>query len=137
MKQGFEDAFTDIQSDYISLCLELCGSAADEVNVLIYQDRHGCAFNAFFRRNRRIITTSDLADDELAERFLELGTDDIDKLIRCCEEYGHPCPNLMKLTYDILSGHFDAHYEYDPVLETGDVSFEDLFRGWIREKHQS
>ena len=35
MKQGFEDAFMDLQSEYISLCMEVCGDLADEIDVLI------------------------------------------------------------------------------------------------------
>jgi hypothetical protein len=28
-----------------------------------------------------------------------MGTEDIDKLLACCEEYGHPCPNELRLIY--------------------------------------
>ena len=31
MKQGYEDAFMDLQSDYISLCLEYAEGHAEEV----------------------------------------------------------------------------------------------------------
>ena len=70
MKQGFEDAFMDLQSEYISLCMEVCGDLADEIDVLIYQDRICCAFNAFFVEKGAIKTAEAYADDLLVERFL-------------------------------------------------------------------
>jgi len=136
MKNGFEDAFTDLQSEYISLCMEVCGDSADEINVLIYQDKSCCAFNAFFVEKGAVKTAEAYADDLLVERFLEMGTDDIDKLLACCEEYGYPCPNEMRLIYETRTGRFNAEYQYRPVLETEDMSFFDLFTGWISEKKE-
>ena len=136
MKKGFEDAFTDLQSEYISLCMEVCGDLADEINVLIYQDQSCCAFNAFFVEKGVVKTAEAYADDPLVERFLEMGSEDIDKLLACCEEYGHPCPNQLRLIYDTRTGHFDAAYQYQPVLETDDLSFFDLFSSWISEKKE-
>ncbi len=136
MKQDFEDAFMDLQSEYISLCMEVCGDLADEIDVLIYQDHICCAFNAFFVEKGSIKTAEAYADDPLVERFLETGTEDIDKLLTCCEEFGHPCPNELRLTYDTRVGRFDAKYQYQPVLETEDLSFSDLFTNWISEKKE-
>lgn len=137
MKQGFEDAFMDLQSEYISLCMEVCGDLADEIDVLIYQDQNCCAFNAFFVEKGAVKTADAYADDPLVERFLEMGTEDIDKLLNCCEEYSHTCPNELRLIYDTRTGHFDARYQYRPVLETEDLSFFDLFNGWISEKKEA
>ncbi len=47
------------------------------------------------------------------------------------EEYSHPCPNELRLIYDTSAGRFDAKYQYQPVLETEDLSFSDLFTSWI------
>ena len=71
----------------------------------------------------KLKTAEAYADDPLVERFLEMGTEDIDKLLACCEEYGHPCPNELRLTYDTRTGRFDADYQYQPALEAGDLSF--------------
>ena len=81
MKEGFEDAFTDLQSEYISLCLEVCGPAADEIDALIYQDERTRSFNAFFVENGEVKTAEDYADPDLVHQFLKLGTADIVRLL--------------------------------------------------------
>jgi hypothetical protein len=95
-----------------------------------------CAFNAFFVEKGAIKTAEAYADDLLVERFLEMGTEDIDKLLACCEEYGHPCPNELRLIYDTRVGRFDVKYQYQPVLEMEDLSFSGLFTSWISEKKE-
>ncbi len=57
-------------------------------------------------------------------------------LLACCEEYGHPCPNELRLIYDTRVGRSDVKYQYQPVLEMEDLSFSDLFTSWISEKKE-
>ena len=77
MLLGFEDAFMEIQSGYITLCLDLAGNV-DEVNVFIYQDDVSCTFNAFFVKDGKIKTPDESAAESIVDKFYELGVEDIE-----------------------------------------------------------
>ena len=66
---GFEDAFTEIQSDYISLCLEYVGNDADEVFAYIYQTSGMRMFNAFFRKDGKVFSAGQLGSEEASDEF--------------------------------------------------------------------
>ena len=38
MIKGFEDAFTDLQSEFVSLCMEYTNESVDKIYIYIYQD---------------------------------------------------------------------------------------------------
>ena len=46
----FEDAFTDLQSEFVSLCMEYTGGCVDKIYIYIYQDASQKMFNAIFVR---------------------------------------------------------------------------------------
>lgn len=37
MIKGFEDAFTDLQSEFVSLCMEYTNGSVDKIYIYIYQ----------------------------------------------------------------------------------------------------
>ena len=46
MIKGFEDAFTDLQSEFVSLCMEYTNGSVDKIYIYIYQDTTQKMFNA-------------------------------------------------------------------------------------------
>lgn len=136
MLLGFEDAFMEIQSGYITLCLDLAGNV-DEVNVFIYQDDVSCTFNAFFVKDGKIITPDESAAESIVDKFYELGVEDIDKLIGVCEKFDHKCPNEFRLTYNTHTKHFDAKYGYSNYAETSELTPFDVFVDWMNSYSQS
>lgn len=136
MLLGFEDAFMEIQSGYITLCLDLAGNV-DEVNVFIYQDDVSCTFNAFFVKDGKIKTPDESAAESIVDKFYELGVEDIDKLIGVCEKFDHKCPNEFRLTYNTHTKHFDAKYGYSNYAETSELTPFDVFVDWMNSYSQS
>ena len=136
MLLGFEDAFMDIQSNYISLCLELVDNIddVDEVNVFIYQDEKSCTFNAFFVKDGAIKTPDELAPESTVDEFYEAGVEDIDKLIGVCKKYEHKCPNEFKLTYNTKTKEFDSKYSYDNYAETTEKTPFEAFYEWMKTR---
>ena len=130
MLLGFEDAFTEIQSKYITLCLDLAKNV-DEVNVFIYQDNVACTFNAFFVQDGVVKMPDQLAPENIVDKFYEIGIEDIDKLIGVCEKYEHKCPNEFKLTYNAKTKHFDAKYGYSNYAEISEITPFDVFVKWM------
>ncbi|EWM52146.1 hypothetical protein [Ruminococcus flavefaciens] len=129
---GFEDAFTDIQSEYISLCLEYVNNDVDEVFAYIYQTRSMKMFNAFFKKDGKILSAGQLGTEEASDEFLEVGRDDISKIVDVCDKYEHKCPNELKLVYNVKTKKFDAELGYEDYSEKEKVTPFEVFLNWFR-----
>ena len=72
--------------------------------------------------------------DELAFRFLKIGTEDVQKLDILGEKHNRPVPTELKLYYDVLTKQFRAEYKYEEVCSsrTGKAAGEVFFE-WIAE----
>ena len=55
MIKGFEDAFTDLQSEFVSLCMEYTNESVDKIYIYIYQSDTQIFFNAFFAKDKKKI----------------------------------------------------------------------------------
>ncbi|MEE0873062.1 MAG: hypothetical protein UIH27_06275 [Ruminococcus sp.] len=131
---GFEDLFTAIQSDTIALCLEYLENSnvfADKIFVFFYQSSHERMFNAFFKIGDKVKTVGEIAGEYESEEFLDVGDEDLEKLIEACKKYEHSCPNEFKLVYDVNTESFDADYGYEAYSETSDKSPAEVFEEWI------
>ena len=56
MGKVFEDDFMELQSQFISLCLEVSGKKVDEVYAYISIEKQSKMFNAFFTVNGNVVT---------------------------------------------------------------------------------
>lgn len=79
--KGFEDAFTDLQAEFVSLCMEYTNGNVDKIYIYIYQDTSQKMFNAIFVKGNDVIPAGNFADDEASDEFLSIGTKDINKLV--------------------------------------------------------
>ena len=136
-ERPFEDAFMEVQSGLVSLCLELTGDRADQF--YLYDSIEGGAqgaalsFNAFVEAGGRVLTLQQLdLDEDRVWQFLRLGTGDLQKLRDICGRYGQPVPTELKLVYDVRSGRFSSRYQYQPVLGP-DKGVPDVLQAWIEE----
>ena len=133
---GFEDAFTNAQADYISLCLEFAQMGQIDVDIVygfIYQVPGMITFNVFFRVGEEIKSIDDIGSDELIDRFFDLGYEDVTKLIEVCERYEHKCPNQIKMIYNAKTKAFDAEYSYN-ASDDDDIDPDEIFFGWMDEE---
>ena len=134
MKPGYEDALTDLQSEYISLCLEYAEGTAEEVFAYIYRTNTMRMFNAFFRSDGKILAASQLPSSCSDEEFLDLGRDDISKLEALCEKYEAPVPNEIKMQYNAKTGKFDAHMSYEDYSVKDKTTPMTVFMNWLKEE---
>lgn len=134
MMIGFEDAFTAVQADYISLCLELVGDDVDTVYGFIYQVPGMHTFNVFFGKNGEIKTLDDVASKEMIEQFFSVGSEDVNKLLEVCARYEHKCPNQLKMIYDTKTKHFDADYVYMKPAEIEETSPLEVLMDWMDDE---
>ena len=113
MKQNFENAFSSVQSDYISLCLEYAEGKAEEIFCYVYSTETMRMFNAFFRSGDKILTANQMPSSCSDDEFLEMGRKDISKLEEVCKEFEAERPNELKMHYDVRTGKFDARVSYE------------------------
>ena len=135
MSKVFEDAFMDLQAGLISLCLEVINRKADKVFAYGSNEKKSKSFNAFFEIDGEIKTLGQLnVPRDLAFRFLDIGTEDVEKLDALGEEYNRPVPTELKLYYDIPTNAFRADYKYEEVCSerTGRDASE-VFLEWVEE----
>lgn len=138
MSKQFEDEFMDLQSEFISLSLELTKKRVDKIYAYASIEKKSKMFNAFFEVNGEIKTLNQLGiNSVLIMQFLKLGTGDLDKIKTLCNEYNMPVPTELKMYYDVKSGKYNADYEYKEICsaKTG-ISSGEVFMNWFNEKKQ-
>ena len=135
MSQVFEDAFMDFQSSLISLCMEAVGTKVDKIYAYCSNEKKSKMFNVFFKVKNAVKKLNEIdISSETQIQLLKIGTKDLPKLDKLCEEYSKPVPREIKMIYDVKNGKFDASYKYDEVCtpQSG-IAAEDVFRQWRDE----
>ena len=135
MKENFEDKFMEVQTDLISLCLEVTESKIDKIFAYVSIEKKSTMFNAFFEKEGKILTINQLnIDRRTVMDFLRIGTTDLTKIKKICEQNETQTPTEIKMYYDVKSGKYKADYKYDEVCsdKTG-MSSGEVFMKWYNE----
>ncbi len=123
----FEDRFSELQADMISICMEYVEDRADKVYVYASREEGVISSSFFYLINNKYVEPYKLNDalvngeeryDVSPERgfmVLDILNEDIEKIEVLCKEYERDIPTEMKLIYDVKSGSFKAEYKYDLV----------------------
>ncbi|WP_297430667.1 hypothetical protein [Clostridium sp.] len=129
----FEEYFSEIQADMISICLEYVNNRAEKI--YLYASCEGnIAFSSFFYKiNNIYVKKHNLNDaiDESEERYdvsterqfavLNIINDDVKKIKNLCIEYERDVPTELKLIYDVKKNSLKAEYKYDLVYSNDSV----------------
>lgn len=123
----FEDRFSELQADMISICLEYIEERADKVYVYASCEESIISSKFFYLINNKYVKPHKVNDalangderyDVSSERqfmVLDILNEDIEKIKELCLDYEKDMPTEMKLIYDVKSGKFKAEYKYDLV----------------------
>lgn len=121
----FEDYFTEIQSDMVSICLEYVENKADEIYIYTSFESNVATSNYFYNIGGNILKKHNLNNanngfnyDVSLERqrdCLQILIDDIKQLVEVCKKYGRPMPTEIKMVYDVKTKQFNADYKYNLV----------------------
>lgn len=123
----FEDKFSALQADMISICMEFVEDRADKVYVYASCEEGVISSRFFYLINNKYVKSHRVNDaledgnqkfDVSPERgfmVLEILNEDIEKIKALCNECEREMPTEMKLIYDVKSGNFNASYKYDLV----------------------
>ena len=144
MGKVFEDYFSELQADMVSICLEYVDNRADRIYIYCsceetiissdffyciegkIKERHELNEDNVNKSNKYIYDTS----SERQDMVLEILTEDIEKIKALCQRYNKEMPTEIKLIYDVQKNKLKAEYKYDlvyynePVKTADDIAME-------------
>ena len=139
--KNFEDKLSEIQTDMISLALELAEGKIDTAYIYGSYENNSLSFNSFFAKDRKVYTINKL--DELGIenlttdrmfQYLDIGISDLERLITLFQEDKKQAPTQLKLVYDNVNKKAKAQYSYDLFHSNSDtITPEDIFMEWYNE----
>ncbi|AZV44289.1 immunity protein YezG family protein [Peribacillus asahii] len=142
----FEDRFSELQADMISICMEYVEDRADKVYVYASCEEGMISGKFFYLINNQYVKCHKVNDalENGEERYdvstkrqsmvLRIICEDIKKVKVLCKEYERDMPTEMKLIYDVKSGNFKAEYKYDLVYTNDDIKTADhIADEWFEE----
>lgn len=150
MSKVFEDYFSEIQTDMVSICLEYVEDRAEKIYIYCSFEEGIVSSDYFYDIKGQIVERHKLNDtlsigennyDVSVERqsgVVKILNMDIKSILKLCKEYNRDMPTEMKLIYYIEENSLKAEYKYelvysdDPVKTAGDVAmewFEEISKG--------
>ena len=133
MKKVFEDYFSELQADMVSICLEYVENFAEKIyiycsceNKIIYSDFFYCINGKVKEKHKLndIINIYNTSGDR-QDMVLDILIEDILKIMKLCKEHEKEMPTEMKLIYDVKKNSFKAEYRYDLVYSNDPVKISD------------
>ena len=106
----FEDKFMEIQIDMVSLAMEYVQNQADKIFIDGFY-----SFDVFFKTNNHYLDRDEIAgylpneidsSDEIQFSLLRIGAQDIERMVKLCQEYNREHPTEMWLIYDAKKSFF-------------------------------
>ncbi|EJV57402.1 hypothetical protein BWGOE3_24450 [Bacillus mycoides] len=142
----FEDKFSELQADMISICMEYVEDRADKVYIYASCEESVMSSKFFYLVKNKHVKPHKLNDalDDGDEGYdvstkrqfmvLDILNEDIEKIKMVCKKYERDMPTEMKLIYDVKSGKFKAEYKYDLVYTNDDIkTASDIANEWFEE----
>lgn len=138
MKPGFEDAFSAIQTDMISVCLDYAKHAVEKVYIYGSFEENTLSVDCFFAVGSGVRAKSKLPrgyDTSLDHQRSVLASlmQNMEDLIAACKEFEADMPTEVKLVYDVKINSVDARYQYDPVYSPLGLTAYEMSEQWIAE----
>jgi hypothetical protein len=148
MAKVFEDYFSELQTDMVSICLEYVDDKADKIYIYCSFESGVVSCDYFYEIKGTVFERHKLNDadssafggykyDVSAERqsgVLSIINEDILKLADLCKNYGKAQPTEIKLIYNVSKNSLDAKYKYDMVYSNDpDKTADDIAQEWFDE----
>lgn len=139
MNKSFEDFFSELQADMVSICLEYAENKANKIYIYCSFEESMISSDFFYNINDKIVRKYKLNDavnigmnrfryDTSVERqkgALNIINEDIEKIYRLCKEYKREIPTEIKLIYDVNKNSLKSEYKYDLIYSTDSIKTAD------------
>lgn len=150
MGKVFEDFFTELQTDMISICMEYAEKRAEMIYIYCSCEEGMISSDFFYKINSNIVKKNKLNDaivdgekpyDVSVDRqkgAIDIITDNIISIKKLCQEYQRDMPTQIKLIYDVSQNKVQADYRYDIVFSNDQKKTSyDVLEEWyqLEKKH--
>ena len=133
----FEDEFMDIQTEMVQIGLDFEEKVSGDVQkiyLLIFYQGNSFSASVFFKVGNQILEWQDMqiegGYDTYINVFFQKEYEQSKQLQELFRANGRPCPEELRLTYDLETEEFDAEYGYD--VPEG-ILIDDLCNVWVDE----
>ena len=146
----FEDYFSELQSDIVSVCLEYVENRAEKIYILCSHEDGVISNSWFYKLNNTIVHKHKLNEvigegerqfDVSVDRqraVLKIIQQDIKEISNLCKKYSREVPTQIKLVYDIQQNKLSADIRYDLIYsDKKDKAWLDVFEEWYKEECDS
>lgn len=146
MSKVFEDFFSELQADMVSICMENVEERAYMVYIYCSYENNVIASNYFYNINGKVVSRGKLNDainpgepqyDVSMERqksVTKIINEDIKKIQQICLEYERPMPTEIKIVYDVKKNSLNADYKYKNVYSKSKTKTAyDIADKWFNE----
>lgn len=133
MSKVFEDLFSELQADMVSICLENVEKRANIIYIYCSYEDNVVASCYFYNINGMVVSRSKLNDairpDEeqydvsvgRQKAVTKVINKDIKQIEKVCSEYNRPMPTEMKLIYDVKKNSLKTEYKYENVYSDSEM----------------
>lgn len=147
MTKLFEDYFSEMQADMVTICLDYVNHKAENIYIYCSYEPKVYFFNVFFRINGEIVHKHQLnkamenAEEKLydvsetkQDAVLDIGVMNLQEIHKLCKKFNRDMPTEMKLYYDVDKNSLTAEYKYDLVYSNHDNLLPaNIFVEWFEE----
>jgi poly(A) polymerase Pap1 len=127
----FEDYFSELQADMVSICLEYVFERANKIYIYCSHEEGLVSNDFFYNINGKIVERHKLNDALVNEEgnanlsydisvdrqkaVVKIINQNIKELIKLCRKYDREMPTEIKIVYDVQANKLTADYKYDLV----------------------
>lgn len=131
MGKVFEDYFSELQADMVSICLEYVFERANKIYIYCSHEEGLVTNDFFYNINGKIVERHKLNDALVNEEgnanfsydisvdrqkaVVKIINQNIKELIKLCRKYDREMPTEIKIVYDVQANKLAADYKYDLV----------------------
>lgn len=131
MAKVFEDYFSELQADMVSICLEYVFERANKIYIYCSYEEGLVSNDFFYNINGEIVERHKLNDalfkeqddanfsyDTSLERqkaVVKILNENIKEMIKLCKKFEHEMPTEIKIVYDVKANKLTADYKYELI----------------------
>lgn len=146
MGKVFEDYFSELQTDMVSICLEYVGDKGDDIYIYCSCENNVYSVGYFYKINGKLKERHKINEElpncdvsvNRQQAVMKILMDDLEKIKEICNEFDRPMPTEIKMVYDIKRNSLNAKYQYDLVYSNDNKkTADDIEEAWFEEIESS
>lgn len=142
MSKVFEDYFSEIQADMVSICLEYVENMGDDIYIYCSHENNVYSVGYFYKINGKLKERHKINEElpncdvsiNRQKMVIQILMDDLKQIEEICKRFDRPMPTEMKLIYNIEKNNLEAKYQYDLIYSNNDEkTADDIEQSWFEE----